>query len=84
MVKSGDATLARRLSDAKTKKLAGRAELKKIKVLESAGGRLVTIVPLPGTITAMYFPPLPPYTVPIRPKEADDQLELLLHLADAG
>jgi len=76
--------LARRLGDRRTTTLAARAELKKIGVLDTPAGRLVTIVPLPGTITAMYFPPLPPYTVPIRPEEADDQLALLLHLADLG
>jgi hypothetical protein len=33
-----------------------------------------------GTITALYFPPLPPYTVLIRPDEADAQLALLTRL----
>ena len=51
-------------------------------MLDGPGGRLVEITPLPGTITAVYFPPMPPYSVPIRPDEADDQLRLLLHLAD--
>jgi len=74
--------LARRLGDRRTTSLATKAELKKIEVVDTPEGRLVTIVPLPGTITAMYFPPLPPYTVPIRPEEADDQLSLLLHLVD--
>jgi hypothetical protein len=80
--RSEDDPLARRLGTKRTRKLAGRAELKKIKVLDGHGGRLVEIIPLPGTITAVYFPPMPPYTVPIRPGEADDQLELLLYLAD--
>lgn len=84
VTKAGDPALSAPLSDRKTKRLAARAELKKIRVLDSPGGRLVTVVPLAGTITAMYFPPLPPYTVPLRPEEADDQLELVLHLVDTG
>ncbi len=80
--RSADHPLARHLGDERTVRLASRAELKKIKVLDGPGGRLVEITPLPGTITAVYFPPMPPYSVPIRPEEADDQLELLLHLAD--
>jgi hypothetical protein len=74
--------LAERLSDVHATTLARRSELKSIRVLDGPAGRLVEITPLPGTITAMYLPPLPPYSVPIRPTEADDQLELLLHLVD--
>ncbi len=80
--RSGDDPLARRLSDERTRRLADHAELKKVRVLDGPGGRLVEITPLPGTITAVYFPPMPPYSVPIRPEEADDHLELLLHLVD--
>lgn len=80
--RSSDHPLARRLSDKRTQTLASRAELKRIKVLDGPGGRLVEITPLPGTITAVYFPPMPPYSVPIKPEEADQQLELLLYLAD--
>ncbi|MGH8959470.1 MAG: hypothetical protein ACRDVK_12455 [Acidimicrobiia bacterium] len=74
--------IASRLGNARTRDLAKRAELKSIRVQDSPEGRLVDITPLPGTITAMYLPPLPPYTVPIKPPEADAQLALLLHLAD--
>jgi len=76
---TGDA-LAGRLSDATTRKLADRSQLKAMDVIDDGSSRTVTITPLPGTITAMYFPPLPPYTVPMKPSEAADQLDLLLHI----
>lgn len=81
VVKVGqDSALAERLADSKTTDLAGRSELKTIAVESGSHGRRVTITPLPGTITAVYFPPMPPYSVPIKPHEADDHIELLLHL----
>ncbi len=85
VVKKGDnQALAARLGDDLTKKLAKQAELKRIRVLEFEQGRQVEITPLPGTITAVYLPPLPPYTVPMKPAEADAQLTLLLHLVEHG
>jgi hypothetical protein len=60
--------------------LVARAELKDVHLEDGPRGRLVQLQPLAGTITALYFPPLPPYTVPIRPGEADAQLELLTRL----
>lgn len=62
------------------RQLVARAELKDVHLEEGPRGRMVQLQPLPGTITALYFPPLPPYTVPIRPAEADAQLELLTRL----
>jgi hypothetical protein len=41
---------------------------------------MVEIVALAGTITAVYFPPMPPYTVPLKATEADDHISLLLHI----
>lgn len=75
--------LAERLGDSRTKALAKAGVLKSIKVLDTPDGRQVEIVPLAGTITAMYFPPMPPYTVPIKPEEAAAQLDLALHLLRA-
>jgi hypothetical protein len=60
--------------------LVARAELIDIRLEDGPRGRLVQLQPAAGTITALYFPPLPPYTVPIRPDEADAQLELLTRL----
>lgn len=76
---------ARRWADALNsepvlRQLLERAELKDLHLEEGPQGRTVQVQPLPGTITALYFPPLPPYTVPIRPAEADAQLELLTRL----
>ena len=76
----GDSSAASRFSDETTRRLAGRSELKRLTIREDAGGRLVEVVPLAGTITAMYFPPLPPYTVPLKGEEADDHISLVLHL----
>ncbi|MGH8912059.1 MAG: hypothetical protein ACRDVD_06060 [Acidimicrobiia bacterium] len=76
----GDTATAERLSDATTRGLAGRSEVKRLTVRDGSEGRLVELVPLAGTITAVYFPPMPPYTVPLKAEEADDHLTLVIHL----
>lgn len=76
----GDPATAAFFSDEKTRRLAGRSELKRLTVRGNAEGRLVELVPLAGTITAVYFPPMPPYTVPLKDQEADDHISLVLHL----
>ncbi|MGA7270999.1 MAG: hypothetical protein WB239_07990, partial [Acidimicrobiia bacterium] len=79
--KQGSGTaLADRLGDARTRRLAERSELKSIRVEDGPGGRRVVVTPLAGTITAVYLPPMPPYSVPIKPEEADDHIDLVLHL----
>lgn len=60
--------------------LVARAELKDVHLAQGPEGRSVQLQPLAGTITALYVPPLPPYTVLIRPDEADAQLALLTRL----
>jgi hypothetical protein len=70
-------------ADLTLRQVLARAELKDVHLEEGPRGRMVQVQPLPGTITALYFPPLPPYTVPIRPAEADAQLELLTRLLSA-
>ncbi|GEL17407.1 hypothetical protein [Pseudonocardia asaccharolytica] len=67
-------------SDPALRPLIARAELTEIRLEESPHGRIAQLRPLAGTITALYFPPLPPYTVRLRPGEADAQLELLTRL----
>ena len=76
----GDSSTADRFSEEPTRHLAGRSELKRLTVRDDPGGRLVEVVPLAGTITAVYFPPMPPYTVPLKDEEADDHIALVLHL----
>lgn len=78
----GDSDTARHLSDKTTRRLASRSELKRLTVRHDADGRLVEVTPLAGTITAVYFPPMPPYTVPLKEEEADDHISLVLHLID--
>jgi hypothetical protein len=83
LVKTGsDTALEERLSDATTGALAARSELKKLRVEDGAASRRVVITPLAGTITAVYVPPMPPYSVPMKIGEANDHIELLLHLLD--
>jgi hypothetical protein len=67
-------------ADAVLQPLLERAELKDVHLAQGPRGRSVQLRPLAGTITALYFPPLPPYTVLIRPDEADAQLALLTRL----
>lgn len=67
-------------ADHALRQLIARAELTDVHLEEGPRGRLVQLRPAAGTITALYLPPLPPYTVPIRPGEADAQLELLTGL----
>ena len=68
--------------DRRVRKLIPEGELKHVRLLLGPNGQRVEIVPLPGTITAIFIPPMPPYTVPIRPDEADAQLQLLLRLTE--
>ncbi len=74
--------MAASLASEHVRTLAARSELKSIEVDDLDEGRTVEIIPLAGTITAMYVPPLPPYTVPIRPDEASDHLDLVMTLLD--
>lgn len=66
--------------DSRVRKLIPQGELRHVRILVGPRGQKVEIIPLPGTITAIFIPPMPPYTVPIRPEEADAQLQLLLRL----
>jgi hypothetical protein len=76
--------LAERLNrDAEVRRLVGRAELGEITVRGRGGERRVQLRPMAGTITALYVPPLPPYTVPLRAGEAEAQLALALRLLSA-
>lgn len=70
----------RALADDTVIELAGRSELKSMAVLDGPNGRQIELVPLAGTITAVYFPPLPPYTVALKAGEVRDHLSLLEHL----
>lgn len=76
----GDPAVAAQLGDATTVLLAGRSELKRLSVRVGEEGRRVELTPLAGTITAVYFPPMPPYTVLLREGETRDHLDLVLHL----
>jgi len=81
VVKSGeDDSLAKKLSTKKTDTVAQRCELKVLRVLDDGQQRRVEIIPLPGTITAVYFPPMPPFSVPIKASEALDHIDLATYL----
>ena len=68
--------------DSGVRKLIPKGELRHVRLLLGPNGQRVEIIPLPGTITAIFIPPMPPYTVPIRQDEADAQLQLLLRLTE--
>lgn len=70
--------------DPDLRRLIKEGELKLVIVEESAAGRRVQVQPMAGTITAMYFPPLPPYTIALHSNEADAQLELATRLLSFG
>jgi hypothetical protein len=67
-------------ADPTLRRLIARSELKDVHLEDGPRGRIVQVQPLAGTITALYLPPLPPYTVLVRPVEADAQLKLLTRL----
>ncbi len=69
-------------SDHRVQELIPQGELKHVRLLVGPDGQRVEIVPLPGTITAIFIPPVPPYTVPLRQDESDAQLQLLLRLTE--
>lgn len=54
-----------------------RAEVKTLRIKEAPAGRQVELTPQPGTITAVYLPPMPPFTVPFRPEESRAHLALV-------
>ena len=68
--------------DPRVQDLIPRGELKHVRLWIAPRGQKVEIIPLPGTITAIFLPPMPPYSVPIRQDEADAQLRLLLRLTE--
>lgn len=69
-------------ADRKVADLIAKSEVKTLRVLVGESGRQVELVPQPGTITAVFLPPLPPYTVPMRPQEAAAHLLLVRRLLD--
>ena len=83
VARQGRTERIRALADDRVVELAGRSELKSMVVIDGrADGRQVELTPLAGTITAVYFPPLPPYTVLLKPAEVRDHLELVERLLD--
>jgi len=85
--RDGEELAAALSADQEVRRLVAAAELKALRLVDCDDGRLVEAVSLPGTITALYLPPMPPYTVIIRPEEAAAQLALvrrLLEAADGG
>ena len=68
--------------DSQVRKLIPNGELKQVQLLVGPGGQRAEIIPMPGTITAIFLPPMPPYSVPMRQEEADAQLQLLLRLTE--
>lgn len=57
--------------------LVAGAEVRALSVQVQRDSTLIALRPVPGTITAMYLPPLPPSTVPLHSREARDHLRVL-------
>jgi hypothetical protein len=62
--------------------LIDRATLKRATVRLGPAHTMIELTPIPGTLTSLYLPPLPPSTVPLRPAEAAAQVALLTRLKD--
>jgi hypothetical protein len=43
----------------------------------------VHLEPVPGVITVMYVPPVPPFAVRLQPEEVDGHVEILRRLTTA-
>jgi hypothetical protein len=76
--------LADRLNeDRELHELIAGAEVRDVLVHSTASGRLVQLRPAPGTLTAVYVPPMPPFSVPLAPGEADAHLAIVRRLGTA-
>jgi hypothetical protein len=76
--------LANRLNrDHHLRELIAQAELRNVLIDNTRSRRLVQLRPAPGTLTAVYFPPMPPLSVPMKPAEADAHIDILRRLGAA-
>ena len=88
--------VARRGSDEQLSRLADRlndddvlrttlrdANVRAVGIAKDSSGWTVRLEPVPGVVTVMYVPPLPPFAVRLQPAEVDGQVEVLRRLVAA-
>lgn len=88
--------VARRGSDSELSSLAGRlntdqtlhaamqeARVRAVGIAKDTTGWVVRLEPVPGVITVMYVPPLPPFAVRLQPEEVHGHVEVLRRLTGA-
>ena len=78
----GTPLVGRLNSDPVLRRLVDAGELRRFDITTKADAITVSLGPLPGTLTALYLPPLPPTTVALRPAEADAHIALLARTLD--
>lgn len=88
--------VARRDSDQQLSRLADRlnddevlratlrdSSVRAVGIAKDSNGWTVRLEPVPGVITVMYVPPLPPFAVRLQPAEVDGHVEVLRRLVSA-
>lgn len=76
--------LADRLNaDEPLRTLLRDAGVRAVGIAKSSSGWVVRLEPVPGVITVMYVPPLPPFAVRLQPDEVDGHVEVLHRLTTA-
>jgi hypothetical protein len=88
--------VARRGSDVELSRLADRlnedlplrtlmrdAGVRAVGIAKDSAGWVVRLEPVPGVVTVMYVPPLPPFAVRMQPDEVDGHVEVLRRLTAA-
>lgn len=76
--------LADRLNaDEPLRALLRDAGVRAVGIAKSSSGWVVRLEPVPGVITVMYVPPLPPFAVRLQPDEVDGHVEVLHRLTTA-
>lgn len=88
--------VARRGSDARLSEMAERlnadeslrallrdAGVRAVGIASGENGWVVRLEPVPGVITVMYVPPLPPFAVRLKPDEVEGHVEVLQRLTAA-
>lgn len=78
------AVLADRLNeDEALRTLLRDAAVRAVGIAKTSAGWVVRLEPVPGVVTVMYVPPVPPFAVRLQPHEVDGHVEVLHRLTSA-
>jgi hypothetical protein len=76
--------LADRLNDDEVlRETLRNSSVRAVGIAKDSNGWTVRLEPVPGVVTVMYVPPLPPFAVRLQPAEVDGQVEVLRRLVAA-